>query len=191
MQNSKVINFPDRSSEDQSFEEFWTECCEEGKGHWVGRSEARRRFHASPEEYFRNAGWVYVLGNAYMMPDIYKVGMTTQPIDRRMKQLRTTGVPGSFDCLHAAWFSDCQHAEMLIHELLDEHRLDEGREFFAAPLAVIKKAVKTYARFGDIHPDHMVDHAHARWQQAVNCERVNGVLVAKPARFIDGLEVPF
>lgn len=43
-------------------------------------------------------GIVYLLTNP-MMPGLVKIGMTTQEdIDKRMKELYTTGVPVPFEC---------------------------------------------------------------------------------------------
>lgn len=43
-------------------------------------------------------GMVYLLTNP-VMPDLVKIGMTTQEdIDKRMKELYTTGVPVPFEC---------------------------------------------------------------------------------------------
>jgi len=133
-----------------------------------------------------------VLANPFFIDEIYKVGRTTGPIQHRIRQLRTTGVPGDFDCLFAAWFSDCVHAEALIHELLDQYRVDPSREFFNAPLSEIKKAMRKYQLLGEAHPDHMIEQAYTRWRYAVNHERVNGVLVACPdTSKHDFEEVPF
>ena len=46
-------------------------------------------------------GIVYLLTNP-AMPDLVKIGMTTQEdIDKRMKKLFTTGVPLPFECQYA------------------------------------------------------------------------------------------
>ncbi len=46
-------------------------------------------------------GIVYLLTNP-VMPGLVKIGMTTQEdIDKRMKELYTTGVPVSFECQFA------------------------------------------------------------------------------------------
>lgn len=192
MQSTQIYKFPGGAKHQQEFDEFWAECCENKNAGWIGQGYARWRFNTTPELYFRKAGWVYVLANPFFIDEIYKVGRTTGPIQHRIRQLRTTGVPGDFDCLFAAWFSDCVHAEALIHELLDQYRVDPSREFFNAPLSEIKKAMRKYQLLGEAHPDHMIEQAYTRWRYAVNHERVNGVLVACPdASEHDFEEVPF
>ena len=48
-----------------------------------------------------NYGIVYLLTNP-VMPGLVKIGMTTQEdIDKRMKELYTTGVPVPFECQFA------------------------------------------------------------------------------------------
>ena len=185
MQNSKVINFPDRSSEDQSFELFWEECQQEGQ--LISRSRASALFHASPEEYFRQSGWVYVLGNQYFAKDIYKIGMTTGRIERRMRQLFTTGLPGEFDCIMAYWWPDCRHAEAFVHQELEEYRVEFGREFFCADLDTIEFAFMRYAAYGDPCPSHMVEQKIRRERFANENEAIRGQPLIVPYL----LEVPF
>lgn len=180
-----VINFPDRSSEDESFAEFWADCQETGQE--ISYERAVRLYHATPEEYFARAGWVYVLGNQYLAENVYKIGLTTGRIERRMKQLYTTGVPGQFDCVDAWWFSDCHHAESFVHDLLAEYRIDDGREFFCAELKTIKHALMTYSAIGDPCPVHMVHHMLRRSSHATKSEIIRGTPLEEPFAW----EVPF
>lgn len=185
MQTGTVINFPDRSSEEQPFLEFWRECQQDRQE--ITRERAWMLFHATPEQYFRQAGWVYVLGNQYMAKDVYKIGMTTGRIERRMRQLFTTGVPGEFDCIKAYWWSDCRHAEGFIHQELDEHRIEHDREFFYADLDTIEFAFMRYAAYGDPCPSHMVEQKIRRERFANSNETIRGRPLVVPYL----LEVPF
>ena len=76
-------------------------------------------------------GFIYVLTNRYM-PNLVKIGMTTQSIKKRMSNLYGTGVPVQFECVFA--FSvpadDLRNVEKLIHLTYDGVRANPHREFF-------------------------------------------------------------
>lgn len=76
-------------------------------------------------------GFIYVLTNRYM-PGLVKIGMTTQTIKARMRNLYGTGVPVQFECVFA--FSvpanDLHNVERLIHLTYDNVRANPHREFF-------------------------------------------------------------
>ena len=73
--------------------------------------------------------FVYVLTNE-AMPGIVKIGMTTSPIEARMLQLDTTGVPLPFECYYAARVNDQKRVEKALHEAFGDHRVRKTREFF-------------------------------------------------------------
>lgn len=67
------------------------------------------------------------------MPGLVKIGMTTQEdIDRRMKELYTTGVPVPFECQFACRVkkSDCAKIEKALHKAFEPQRINANREFF-------------------------------------------------------------
>lgn len=67
------------------------------------------------------------------MPGLVKIGMTTQEdIDKRMKELYTTGVPVPFECKFACKVkkSDCLKIEKALHKAFDPQRINQNREFF-------------------------------------------------------------
>lgn len=77
-------------------------------------------------------GIVYLLTNP-VMPGLVKIGMTTQEdIDKRMKELYTTGVPVPFECKFACKVkkSDCFKIEKALHKAFDPQRINQNREFF-------------------------------------------------------------
>lgn len=81
-------------------------------------------------EGFRMAGWVYVLSNEYM-PGIYKIGMTTTSPETRAKELSSaTGVPFPFKVEAAFHCENPSNSERLIHEDLQDVRINDSREFF-------------------------------------------------------------
>ncbi|AER33621.1 GIY-YIG nuclease family protein [Pantoea ananatis] len=82
-----------------------------------------------PDSYKRK-GFVYVLKNEYM-PDIYKIGMTTNCPDLRAKEISsTTGVPTPFTVLAAYHSKSPKADERMIHEAFAGFRVSEKREFF-------------------------------------------------------------
>ena len=77
-------------------------------------------------------GIVYLLTNP-CMPGLVKIGMTTQEdIDKRMKELYTTGVPVPFECQFACKVNnkDCAKIEKALHTAFDPQRVNKNREFF-------------------------------------------------------------
>lgn len=77
-------------------------------------------------------GIVYLLTNP-VMPGLVKIGMTTQEdIDKRMKELYTTGVPVPFDCEFACRVKkgDCLKIEKALHKAFAPNRINANREFF-------------------------------------------------------------
>ena len=77
-------------------------------------------------------GIVYLLTNP-VMPGLVKIGMTAQEdIDKRMKELYTTGVPVPFECQFACRVkkSDCVKIEKALHTAFESQRINANREFF-------------------------------------------------------------
>jgi len=77
-------------------------------------------------------GIVYLLTNP-VMPGLVKIGMTAQEdIDKRMKELYTTGVPVPFECQFACRVkkSDCLKIEKALHTAFEPQRINANREFF-------------------------------------------------------------
>ncbi len=67
------------------------------------------------------------------MPGLVKIGMTTQEdLDKRMKELYTTGVPVPFECQFACKVNnkDCAKIEKALHTAFDPQRVNKNREFF-------------------------------------------------------------
>lgn len=73
-------------------------------------------------------GFVYILSNP-LMPGILKIGYSTRDVKERVKELESTGVPGSFE-IEAYFLSESpEKQEVAIHKKLAEYRLP-GKEFF-------------------------------------------------------------
>ena len=79
-----------------------------------------------------NYGIVYVLVNP-AMPGLVKIGMTTRKeIDKRLRELYSTGVPVPFECAYACKVeeSDCGKVERALHTAFQPNRINPKREFF-------------------------------------------------------------
>ena len=72
---------------------------------------------------------VYLLTNP-VMPDLVKIGRTTN-LEERLRSLSThSGVPVPFEVFYACEVSDSAKVERQIHEGFGDHRINPKREFF-------------------------------------------------------------
>ncbi len=86
-------------------------------------------------------GKIYILRNPYHKDAIVKIGRTSRISEERAREISGgTGVPAEFEVIFEEDVFDCHLAEKIIHEKLNEERINPKREFFHLPL---KKAVKT------------------------------------------------
>ena len=91
-------------------------------------------------------GIVYLLTNP-VMPGLVKIGMTTQEdIDKRMKELYTTGVPVPFECQFACKVqkSDCTKIEKALHTAFAPQRINANREFFRIQVEQAKAILELF-----------------------------------------------
>ena len=72
---------------------------------------------------------VYILTNT-TIPDLVKIGRTTN-LEERMKTLSShSGVPVPFECYYACEVKDGQDIEKRLHGAFGDHRINPKREFF-------------------------------------------------------------
>jgi len=91
-------------------------------------------------------GIVYLLTNP-VMPGLVKIGMTAQEdIDKRMKELYTTGVPVPFECQFACRVkkSDCLKIEKALHTAFEPQRINSNREFFRIQVGQAKAILELF-----------------------------------------------
>ena len=74
-------------------------------------------------------GYIYVLSNP-SMPNLYKVGWCRKDPENRASELYKTGVPTPFKIEFKKLVNNASNLEQKIHKLLDEHRINDKREFF-------------------------------------------------------------
>jgi hypothetical protein len=100
------------------------------------KSQDRRRSE------YKRMGWVYVMRNPALRDPVFKVGQTRRwPWERADDLTRSTGVYGEFSLVYFVHVSDRTAAEAHAHEILREHRVMQGKEFFQAPLPKVLKAL--------------------------------------------------
>lgn len=76
-----------------------------------------------------SAGIVYVLSNE-AMPGLVKIGYTTQPMEARLRDLYSTGVPLPFKCEYACHTRNIEELEQALHTAFAPDRVNPRREFF-------------------------------------------------------------
>ena len=82
----------------------------------------------------KEPGFVYILTNPSFKDDIVKIGLTSGTVEKRMKELQTTGVPTPFEEYASIRTTKFQEVERFMHHslsLLSEgSRVNDNREFF-------------------------------------------------------------
>ncbi len=83
--------------------------------------------HKSPKT---DKGFIYILSNA-SMPNIFKVGLTTNSVKQRIQELNSTGVPTTFELVKKYEIQEsCLHrVERLAHKKLKSKEQHHGKEF--------------------------------------------------------------
>ncbi|MEB2645087.1 GIY-YIG nuclease family protein [Pseudomonas canadensis] len=87
------------------------------------------------EKLAQDIGTLYVLGTNLFTAEgveIIKIGITTGPVEKRIVQLYTTGVPFRFRVISQLETSNYSKLEQALHCLFDRYRINKGREFFTA-----------------------------------------------------------
>jgi hypothetical protein len=94
-----------------------------------------------PKTASQNKGYIYLLRNATHELDLFKIGLTTNTVEERAKQLSGTSSPDRFLIISRWAVQDCVLAEKLIHKKLGCYRLSSKREFFKIKLEVAIKEI--------------------------------------------------
>lgn len=80
------------------------------------------------------------------MTGLLKIGYTCGPVDKRRRELSgATGVPAEFEADYFQLTDEVEMVEAKVHEELNEYRIAENREFFAAPLNKIIEAIERHS----------------------------------------------
>lgn len=88
-------------------------------------------------------GFVYILSNDSMQ-GIFKVGITTNTVRQRMRELNATGVPTPFraEKIFQVQLRHLSSVERHAHKKLKDRGLHQGKEFFRAQLSACVAAVE-------------------------------------------------
>ena len=96
------------------------------------------------------------------MPDMLKIGYSKHGGRVRAKQIYSqggTGVPMPYKMEFETWVGDCKEVEMLVHEELQNYRVNNDREFFNCPLSeAVQSLLSVVASDYDLMVEH-VDYA--------------------------------
>lgn len=86
-------------------------------------------------------GFVYIALSPALGWRQVKIGRTIN-IGQRMRDLsRDTGVPESFSAVYYKKFNNAALAEAVMHQVFDDQRMNERREFFAVPVQHVIEAL--------------------------------------------------
>jgi hypothetical protein len=98
---------------------------------------------AEAESGSESSGYIYVMRSAAHPKDVFKIGLSRKGAEPRSDELsRETGAFDKFLVAQEWKVSDCVKAEKLIHERLDQYRLNPNREFFQIPFKTIIKVIE-------------------------------------------------
>ena len=86
-----------------------------------------------------NNGYIYCLSNRSYGNSVYKIGFTTKEPLERANQLYKTGVPTPFHVEESVYVHNYREKERTIHDLLQSHRINHGREFFKIPIEKVRQ----------------------------------------------------
>jgi hypothetical protein len=92
-----------------------------------------------------SVGYVYILSNP-TMPRLLKIGYMLDDVDRRAQELyRATGVPQPFEVEFWCLTLNPESVEQMVHERLNSHRVNDGREFFLVDIETAVLAIRDAA----------------------------------------------
>ncbi len=111
-----------------------------------------------------SAGHLYVVSNPFLAPDLLKIGLTTRlPKQRAQSLSKSTSIPGAFTVEFSLPVKNCKIAERRLHLLLDDKRVDKGKEFFRVSVRDAVSSCRAIATFEEeelpvsdtllVHPD--------------------------------------
>lgn len=100
-------------------------------------------------------GTLYVLGTNLFTAEgveIIKIGITTGPVEKRIAQLYTTGVPFRFRVISQLETTNYSKLELALHCLFDKYRVNKAREFFTAHCLIhIPDLIVTHKKIEQSH----------------------------------------
>lgn len=111
----------------------------------------------------KEPGYVYILTNPSFKDEIVKIGLTSGTVEKRMKELHTTGVPTPFEKYASIKTSKYEEVERFMHHslslLCEGSRVNDNREFFRIGP---EKALSFMLEIADLLDDAEVTACNAR-----------------------------
>ena len=90
----------------------------------------------------RGWGWVYAARNDCFADPVFKVGQTkVSPVMRVERLSSSTSVYRPFQLVYFVHVSDRDQAEGHVHQALAASRVNPAKEFFAAPVMTVIRAL--------------------------------------------------
>ena len=105
-------------------------------------------------------GYVYILTNPSFKEDWVKIGMCSTPVEQRVKQLDSTGVPLPFEIFATMQTSKYKQAEKLIHSFISKFtnlRIRSNREFFNVKP---EEALQIFKQVATVLDDAKIDETY-------------------------------
>lgn len=125
----------------------------------------------------KEPGYVYILTNPSFREDWVKIGMSSRPVEQRLKELDTTGIPLPFEIFATMKTSKYKEAEKHIHHSIERFtklRIRDNREFFNVKPEV---ALEIFREVADLIDDAVIEENFKNTAgeecQAKNCEPVS------------------
>jgi hypothetical protein len=109
-------------------------------------------------------GFVYILSHP-SMPNVFKVGITTNSVRQRIQELNTTGVPKPFKAekIFEIHVRHLRAVEQLAHAKLKQKDLHHGKEFFEGQMKDCVEAVEdSIFELTNSHTEDLVGKAAKR-----------------------------
>ena len=97
---------------------------------------------------YKRVGWIYAARNPSFVDPVFKIGQSKVSPAVRVHQLSSsTSVYRPFELVYWVHVSDRDRAEGYAHQLLQEHRVNPGREFFEASVVEVARALDQAAAY--------------------------------------------
>ena len=160
--------------------------------------------HNLADNSMKEPGYVYILTNPSFKDDIVKIGLTSGSVEKRMKELHTTGVPTPFEKYASIKTSKYEEVERFMHHslsLLSEgSRVNDNREFFwIGPEKALSFMMEIAELLDDAEVTTCNEQAHIDRQEIarkkslsgkeewIGSARFTGIEPEEASRFIDKL----
>lgn len=95
-----------------------------------------------------HSGHIYVLSNPMLPPDCVKIGLTRlNPEHRALALSKMAAIPAPFAIVSSCPVNNVSQAERRLHLVLDNHRINQSKEFFQIPPEAAKTLSLEIAAF--------------------------------------------